>query len=168
MRTSAPPFTTKTTQTWMIWRRVLSSFRLTCVGLCCLLSRYLQLNQKEAPDMECRDSVGNTPLHCAAYRGHKQCIIKLLKSGANPSNQNNTGKAPVAVYGSKCVVVFVVVDRCPAGQTAADLVRSEELRLILAAYRNKVRTCDTSAGLFVTLSYLSCHGNSKIRISTKH
>uniref|UniRef100_A0A8C2WP43 Oxysterol-binding protein n=1 Tax=Cyclopterus lumpus TaxID=8103 RepID=A0A8C2WP43_CYCLU len=43
----------------------------------------------EAPDIHCRDSVGNTPLHCAAYRGQKQCIIKLLKSGANPSNKNN-------------------------------------------------------------------------------
>uniref|UniRef100_A0A8C9ZKS1 Oxysterol-binding protein n=1 Tax=Sander lucioperca TaxID=283035 RepID=A0A8C9ZKS1_SANLU len=42
------------------------------------------LSGKEAPDIHCRDSVGNTPLHCAAYRGQKQCIIKLLKSGASP------------------------------------------------------------------------------------
>uniref|UniRef100_A0A8C2YYA2 Oxysterol-binding protein n=1 Tax=Cyclopterus lumpus TaxID=8103 RepID=A0A8C2YYA2_CYCLU len=49
------------------------------------------LSGKEAPDIHCRDSVGNTPLHCAAYRGQKQCIIKLLKSGANPSNKNNNG-----------------------------------------------------------------------------
>uniref|UniRef100_A0AAX7VSD0 Oxysterol-binding protein n=1 Tax=Astatotilapia calliptera TaxID=8154 RepID=A0AAX7VSD0_ASTCA len=47
------------------------------------------LNGKDAPDIHCRDSVGNTPLHCAAYRGQKQCVIKLLKCGANPSIKNN-------------------------------------------------------------------------------
>uniref|UniRef100_A0A3P8S6C0 Oxysterol-binding protein n=1 Tax=Amphiprion percula TaxID=161767 RepID=A0A3P8S6C0_AMPPE len=49
------------------------------------------LSAKEAPDICCRDSVGNTPLHCAAYRGQKQCIIKLLKSGADPGIRNNNG-----------------------------------------------------------------------------
>uniref|UniRef100_A0A3Q3S9L2 Oxysterol-binding protein n=1 Tax=Mastacembelus armatus TaxID=205130 RepID=A0A3Q3S9L2_9TELE len=49
------------------------------------------LSGKEAPDIHCRDSVGNTPLHCAAYRGQKQCIIKLLKCGASPSIKNNNG-----------------------------------------------------------------------------
>ncbi|XP_059200211.1 oxysterol-binding protein-related protein 1-like isoform X2 [Centropristis striata] len=71
------------------------------------------LSGKEAPDIHCRDLVGNTPLHCAAYRGQKQCIIKLLKSGASPSTKNNND------------------------QTALDLVRSDELRLILAAYQDK-------------------------------
>ncbi|XP_042284804.1 oxysterol-binding protein-related protein 1-like isoform X3 [Thunnus maccoyii] len=71
------------------------------------------LSGKEAVDIDCRDSVGNTPLHCAAYRGQKQCIIKLLKSGANPSIKNNNE------------------------QTALDLVRTDELKQILAAYQNK-------------------------------
>ncbi|KAG8014410.1 Oxysterol-binding protein-related protein 1 [Nibea albiflora] len=74
------------------------------------------LSGKEAPDVHCRDSVGNTPLHCAAYRGQKQCIIKLLKSGASPCIKNSND------------------------QTALDLARSDELRLILAAYQVKVRT----------------------------
>uniref|UniRef100_A0A8D3C7P2 Oxysterol-binding protein n=1 Tax=Scophthalmus maximus TaxID=52904 RepID=A0A8D3C7P2_SCOMX len=43
------------------------------------------LSGKEAPNIHCRDSVGNTPLHCAAYRGQKLCVMKLLKSGAGPS-----------------------------------------------------------------------------------
>ncbi|XP_068557705.1 oxysterol-binding protein-related protein 2-like [Cebidichthys violaceus] len=77
------------------------------------------LSGKEAPDIHCRDQVGNTPLHCAAYRGQKQCIIKLLKSGASPSTKNNTD------------------------QTALDLVRSDELRLTLAAYQDK----DVSSGV---------------------
>lgn len=50
-----------------------------------------QLSGKDEPDIHCRDSVGNTPLHCAAYRGQKQCIIKLLKSGADPSFKNRNG-----------------------------------------------------------------------------
>ncbi|XP_041660255.1 oxysterol-binding protein-related protein 1-like isoform X2 [Cheilinus undulatus] len=50
------------------------------------------LSGQEAPDIHCKDLVGNTPLHCAAYRGQKQCIIKLLKSGACPSIKNNNDK----------------------------------------------------------------------------
>uniref|UniRef100_A0A8D3DY66 Oxysterol-binding protein n=1 Tax=Scophthalmus maximus TaxID=52904 RepID=A0A8D3DY66_SCOMX len=49
------------------------------------------LSGKEAPNIHCRDSVGNTPLHCAAYRGQKLCVMKLLKSGAGPSVKNNNG-----------------------------------------------------------------------------
>uniref|UniRef100_A0A7N5ZTZ0 Oxysterol-binding protein n=1 Tax=Anabas testudineus TaxID=64144 RepID=A0A7N5ZTZ0_ANATE len=71
------------------------------------------LSAKEAPDIHCRDSVGNTPLHCAAYRGQKQCIIKLLKSGASPCVKNSSGQTPL------------------------DLVCTEELRQLLAAYRDK-------------------------------
>ncbi|XP_028987323.1 oxysterol-binding protein-related protein 1 isoform X2 [Betta splendens] len=72
------------------------------------------LGGKEAPDVHCRDAVGNTPLHCAAYRGQKQCVIKLLRSGASPCVKNNSG------------------------QTALDLVQTEELRHFLAAYDDKV------------------------------
>ncbi|KAM7400589.1 hypothetical protein PAMA_005001 [Pampus argenteus] len=71
------------------------------------------LSGQEAPDINCRDSAGNTPLHCAAYRGQKQCIIKLLKSGASLSIKNNNG------------------------QTALDLVRTDELKQILAVYQDK-------------------------------
>lgn len=57
--------------------------------------------------------MGNTPLHCAAYRGQKQCIIKLLKSGANPSARNSHD------------------------QTVMELARTDELRQILAAFEEK-------------------------------
>uniref|UniRef100_A0A8C6UKQ8 Oxysterol binding protein like 1A n=1 Tax=Neogobius melanostomus TaxID=47308 RepID=A0A8C6UKQ8_9GOBI len=51
-----------------------------------------KLLMRESPsNIQCKDSVGNTPLHCAAYRGQKQCVIKLLKSGANPSVKNSKG-----------------------------------------------------------------------------
>ncbi|KAF3858222.1 hypothetical protein F7725_011423 [Dissostichus mawsoni] len=77
------------------------------------------LSREEPPDIHCRDSVGNTPLHCAAYRGQKQCIIKLLNSGASPSIKNTHD------------------------QTALNLTRSDELRLILVAYQVK----DESSGV---------------------
>lgn len=55
---------------------------------------FYQLKETRAPDIHCRDSLGNTPLHCAAYRGQKQCIIKLLKSGSNPCIKNDNGTSP--------------------------------------------------------------------------
>uniref|UniRef100_A0A668ACQ9 Oxysterol-binding protein n=1 Tax=Myripristis murdjan TaxID=586833 RepID=A0A668ACQ9_9TELE len=71
------------------------------------------LGRRQAPDIHCKDLVGNTPLHCAAYRGQKQCVLKLLKSGANSSIRNKND------------------------QTAYDLARDDELRQILAAYYKK-------------------------------
>ncbi|KAM4727760.1 oxysterol-binding protein-related protein 1-like [Anableps anableps] len=71
------------------------------------------LSAKEAPDIHCRDSVGNTPLHCAAYRGQKHCIIKLLKCGANQTVKNSNN------------------------QTALDLVQTDELKQMMAAYQEK-------------------------------
>ncbi|XP_037538132.1 oxysterol-binding protein-related protein 1 [Nematolebias whitei] len=72
------------------------------------------LSGKEAPDIHCSDALGNTPLHCATYRGQKQCVIKLLKSGACPIIKNNND------------------------QTALDLVPTEDLRRIVAAYQKDV------------------------------
>ncbi|XP_016898081.1 oxysterol-binding protein-related protein 1-like isoform X2 [Cynoglossus semilaevis] len=71
------------------------------------------LSGTEAPNIHCRDVVGNTPLHCAAYRGQKLCVIKLLKSGANPAVKNNSD------------------------QTALELVRNDDLKRIIAAYLHK-------------------------------
>ncbi|XP_071201445.1 oxysterol-binding protein-related protein 1 isoform X2 [Salvelinus alpinus] len=46
------------------------------------------LNRKKPPDINCCDLLGNTPLHCAAYRGQKLCALKLLKKGASPNIKN--------------------------------------------------------------------------------
>ncbi|XP_008280194.1 oxysterol-binding protein-related protein 1 isoform X2 [Stegastes partitus] len=51
------------------------------------------LSRKKPPDIDCTDLLGNTPLHCAAYRGQRQCALKLLKSGANPSVKNKNGQS---------------------------------------------------------------------------
>ncbi|XP_066575657.1 oxysterol-binding protein-related protein 1 isoform X1 [Amia ocellicauda] len=50
------------------------------------------LNRTRPPDINCSDVLGNTPLHCAAYRGQKQCALRLLKSGANPNIKNKNGQ----------------------------------------------------------------------------
>ncbi|XP_039985359.1 oxysterol-binding protein-related protein 1 isoform X1 [Xiphias gladius] len=50
------------------------------------------LSRKKPPDINCTDLLGNTPLHCAAYRGQKQCALKLLKSGASPNIKNKNGQ----------------------------------------------------------------------------
>lgn len=46
---------------------------------------------KKPPDINCTDLLGNTPLHCAAYRAQKQCAIKLLQHKANPNAKNKSG-----------------------------------------------------------------------------
>uniref|UniRef100_A0AAQ5XGN3 Oxysterol-binding protein n=1 Tax=Amphiprion ocellaris TaxID=80972 RepID=A0AAQ5XGN3_AMPOC len=51
------------------------------------------LSRKKPPDINCTDLLGNTPLHCAAYRGQRQCALKLLKSGANPGVKNKNGQS---------------------------------------------------------------------------
>ncbi|CAL9695725.1 unnamed protein product [Knipowitschia caucasica] len=50
------------------------------------------LSRKKPPDINCTDLLGNTPLHCAAYRGQRQCALKLLKCGASPSFNNKQGQ----------------------------------------------------------------------------
>uniref|UniRef100_A0A8C1AKR4 Oxysterol-binding protein n=1 Tax=Cyprinus carpio carpio TaxID=630221 RepID=A0A8C1AKR4_CYPCA len=37
------------------------------------------LTRLKPPNINCTDLLGNTPLHCAAYRGQKQCAVKLLQ-----------------------------------------------------------------------------------------
>lgn len=50
------------------------------------------LNRAKPPSINCTDLLGNTPLHSAAYRGQKQCAIKLLQNGANPNVRNKKGQ----------------------------------------------------------------------------
>nr|XP_045234236.1 oxysterol-binding protein-related protein 1 isoform X3 [Macaca fascicularis] len=53
------------------------------------------LNRPNPPDVNCSDQLGNTPLHCAAYRAHKQCALKLLRSGADPNLKNKNDQKPL-------------------------------------------------------------------------
>ncbi|XP_072008157.1 oxysterol-binding protein-related protein 1 isoform X2 [Engystomops pustulosus] len=53
------------------------------------------LNRAKPPDINCIDQMGNTPLHCATYRGMKQCVSRLLKSGADVNVKNKNNQKPV-------------------------------------------------------------------------
>uniref|UniRef100_A0A8B9LCX7 Oxysterol-binding protein n=1 Tax=Astyanax mexicanus TaxID=7994 RepID=A0A8B9LCX7_ASTMX len=72
------------------------------------------LNREKPPNINCTDLLGNTPLHCAAYRAQKQCAVKLLQNGANPNIKNKNG------------------------QTVFDLAKDAELRMILEGNISKV------------------------------
>ncbi|XP_043921287.1 oxysterol-binding protein-related protein 1 [Protopterus annectens] len=65
------------------------------------------LSRPKPPDINCVDQLGNTPLHCAAYRSQKQCALKLLKYGANENIKNKNN------------------------QTALDLAQGAEMKQIL-------------------------------------
>uniref|UniRef100_A0A8C7M8M7 Oxysterol-binding protein n=1 Tax=Oncorhynchus kisutch TaxID=8019 RepID=A0A8C7M8M7_ONCKI len=82
------------------------------------------LSRKRPPDIDCRDLQGNTPLHCAAYRGQKQCVGKLLKCGASSSMKNKN-------------------------QTVFDLACSEEIKQILEGSRDQVRCEKNTSSRFL-------------------
>ncbi|XP_048662378.1 oxysterol-binding protein-related protein 1 isoform X6 [Marmota marmota marmota] len=98
------------------------------------------LNRPNPPDVNCSDQLGNTPLHCAAYRAHKQCALKLLKSGADPNLKNKN-----VVVGHNTFILFTyfyVVLRietrasCVLEQKPLDLAQGAEMKHILVG--NKV------------------------------
>ncbi|XP_074755176.1 oxysterol-binding protein-related protein 1 isoform X3 [Athene noctua] len=72
------------------------------------------LNKPKPPDINCTDQMGNTPLHCAAYRAHKHCALKLLKNGADPKIRNKNDQTPL------------------------DLAQGAEMKLILGGKTGKV------------------------------
>lgn len=74
------------------------------------------LSRKKPPDISCADLLGNTPLHCAAYRGQKQCALKLLKSGASPNIKNKKGQ-PVFDLASDTIMKQVLEGNIARGMT---------------------------------------------------
>eukprot|EP00794_Sanderia_malayensis_P011998 gene11998-13236_t len=53
------------------------------------------LSSTTPPSMNCQDLMGNTPLHCAAYRGHKEVAVLLLQNGIDSTIKNNRGLTAV-------------------------------------------------------------------------
>ena len=43
------------------------------------------------PDINCVDSLGNTGIHCAAYRSHIDVAVILLQNGCDSSIKNVAG-----------------------------------------------------------------------------
>ncbi|CAG9136805.1 unnamed protein product [Plutella xylostella] len=47
------------------------------------------------PNINCVDAVGNSSLHCAAYRGHARVAVLLLQNGVDTTVRNNSGQLAV-------------------------------------------------------------------------
>ncbi|CAG0880372.1 unnamed protein product [Darwinula stevensoni] len=54
------------------------------------MKKYL-LDDKKPVNVNCQDDLGNTALHCSAFRSLKQVAIFLLEHGIDPSIRNNAG-----------------------------------------------------------------------------
>ncbi|KAK8385451.1 hypothetical protein O3P69_016342 [Scylla paramamosain] len=50
------------------------------------------LREPGAPNVNCVDALGNTSLHCAAYRGHIDVAVVLLQNGCDPSIRNHSNQ----------------------------------------------------------------------------
>ncbi|GFR27377.1 oxysterol-binding protein-related protein 1 [Trichonephila clavata] len=53
------------------------------------------LKSDNPPDINCVDSLGNSALHCAAYRGKKEVVLLLLQNGIDTSLKNLRGQRAV-------------------------------------------------------------------------
>ncbi|XP_015913961.1 oxysterol-binding protein-related protein 1 [Parasteatoda tepidariorum] len=53
------------------------------------------LKSDNPPDINCVDSLGNSALHCAAYRGKKEVAVLLLQNGINTSLKNLRGQLAI-------------------------------------------------------------------------
>ncbi|XP_053350562.1 oxysterol-binding protein-related protein 1-like [Clarias gariepinus] len=55
------------------------------------------LNKNKPPDVNCKDSHGDTALHIAACRGHNECVDVLVQSGASFNATNKNGQSVLDV-----------------------------------------------------------------------
>ncbi|XP_065838190.1 oxysterol-binding protein-related protein 1-like [Oscarella lobularis] len=72
------------------------------------------LRSRCSPNIDCTDANGNSPLHNAAYRGHKETVLVLLQNGADTTLKNR------------------------AGHTASDLAQSADIKRVLSSIRDKI------------------------------
>lgn len=51
------------------------------------------------PNINCVDNQGNSCLHCASYRGHKETAVLLLQNGIDTNIRNHVGtySAPITI-----------------------------------------------------------------------
>ncbi|KAG8298963.1 Oxysterol-binding protein- protein 1 [Homalodisca vitripennis] len=56
------------------------------------------LKDERPPNINCVDAQGNTCLHCAAYRGHKEAAVLLLQNGIDTTIKNIRDGIPLSCY----------------------------------------------------------------------
>jgi ankyrin repeat protein len=52
---------------------------------------------KRGTNLNCRDGIGQTPLHAAADRGWKDLVERLLELGADPNLEDFAGDTPLDI-----------------------------------------------------------------------
>ncbi|KAF7706666.1 hypothetical protein HF521_019920 [Silurus meridionalis] len=72
-------------------------------------------SKNRPPDVNCKDSNGDTALHLAAYRGHKQCVDVLVKNGASYSAMNKNGQSVLDVASDNEMRLFL--EKCQENTT---------------------------------------------------
>ncbi|XP_053486123.1 oxysterol-binding protein-related protein 1 [Ictalurus furcatus] len=73
------------------------------------------LSKNKPPDVNCKDSHGDTALHIAASRGHKECVDLLVKSGASFNAMNKNGQAVLDVANDDQMRFFL--EKCQENTT---------------------------------------------------
>jgi len=58
---------------------------------------FLQLKEDRPPNINCVDAQGNSSLHCASYRGHKEAAVLLLQNGVDTGIRNTRGEHPFSL-----------------------------------------------------------------------
>lgn len=53
---------------------------------------FMQLKAEHPPNINCVDAQGNSSLHCASYRGHKEAAVLLLQNGIDTGIRNARGE----------------------------------------------------------------------------
>jgi ankyrin repeat protein len=53
---------------------------------------FVQLKDNRPPNINCVDAQGNSSLHCASYRGHKEAAVLLLQNGIDTGIRNTRGE----------------------------------------------------------------------------
>lgn len=79
------------------------------------IEKLKSLLENEKALLNARDTDGSTALHCAAWKGHREVVIFLLKEGADINSHNNNdhwGTTPLhaAAHANQTVIVQLLID----------------------------------------------------------
>ena len=82
----------------------------------------LQLLLSHRADVNSRDRIGSTPLHCASQEGHLASVVTLLQAGADPLLPGIDGALPIhlAARNNHPEVVRILIEQ---GGCSIDQVR---------------------------------------------